>query len=422
MTAPTICLIGPGHLASTPRLVKEADSLAAAGYQVRVVYGTCLPQVEPLDRAILIDRSWAAARVPLGSRRQRILRALRQRVSAKFAWGGLARTTSIVAWAESELTGRLARVAAAEPADLYIGHYLPGLYAAWFAAKRHGTAYGFDIEDSHVDELPDDTANASRRAAREWFERTLLGGASHLTASSPLIADAYERRYDRRPAVVLNVFPLADAPSTPSSTPYLDGNGPPSMYWFSQTIGPGRGLEPVIAAMGRMSLPVVLHLRGIPAAGYQEQLTAQAVTHGVADRVVWHSPAEPGEMVRLSAGYDLGLALELTEPPNRYICLTNKAFTYLLAGVPVVLSRTPAQEGLAEQLESGGLLIDLSNPDNVAAQLVGALGDRQLLAARRGAAWQLGRNRFNWDTEQQTLLERVRQAVCGKMSDVTRLL
>jgi glycosyltransferase involved in cell wall biosynthesis len=404
MTVRTVCLIGPGHVASNPRLVKEADALHAAGVRVRVVSGTSHPLVEPLDKSLLASRVWPAARVRLGSKWDRLPGKLRQRAGVALAGrgqGGL----SAVAWAESELVGRLTRAAVAEPADLYVGHYLPGLYAAWKAARRHGTAYGFDIEDSHVDELTDTPENAARRAARERLERALLPGASHLTASSPPIAEAYKRRYGVDPVTILNVFPLADAPATPADTPYLRGDGPPTLYWFSQTVGAGRGLEEVVSAMGRMSTPAVLHLRGIPAAGYRDRLDAHAAAAGVAGRIVWHPPAPPDDMVRLAAGYDLGLALEQTSPPNRAICLTNKAFTYLLAGVPVILSRTPAQDWLAGELDAAGLLIDLSDPAATAASLDRVLGQRADLSLRRTAAWRLGRDQFNWDKEQAGFLQ-----------------
>ena len=82
MTGRAVCLIGPGHVASNPRLVKEADALHAAGFRVRVVSGTSHPLVEPLDQALLASRPWRAVRVPLGSKWDRVPRVARQRVSA----------------------------------------------------------------------------------------------------------------------------------------------------------------------------------------------------------------------------------------------------------------------------------------------------------------------------------------------------
>jgi glycosyltransferase involved in cell wall biosynthesis len=398
-------------VASNPRLVKEADALHAAGYRVRVVSGTSHPLVEPLDRALLASRPWSAVRVPLGSKWSRFPRALRQRVSARVARNGWTAATGVVAWSESELVGRLVRAASAEPADLYIGHYLPGLYAAWRAARRHGAALGFDAEDSHVDELPDDPAHAGRRRARERLERRLIPACRHLTASSPLIADAYERRYGRRPVTVLNVFPLSQAPAEPVTTPYLAGDGPPTLYWFSQTIGPGRGLEEVVTAMGRMTVPAVLHLRGIPAAGYQSRLTELAAAHGASGRLVWHPPADPDDMARLAARFDVGLATETGFTPNNGMALSNKVFTYVLAGVPVVLSRTVAQELIARELGSAGWVTTLSDPSELAAGLDRLLAVRAGLADRRAAAWRAGRQRLNWDRESESFRASVRRAL-----------
>ena len=120
-------------------------------------------------------------------------------------------------------------------------------------------------------------------------------------------------------------------------------------------------------------------------------------------------------MVRIAAGHDLGLALELTDPPNRAICLTNKAFTYLLAGIPTVFSRTPAQEWLAQRggtcRQVWSLTWAIAGSDCLASCLDGILINRDRLALRRATAWRIGRERFNWDTEQGVFLRSVRNAL-----------
>ncbi|HEV3440391.1 MAG TPA: glycosyltransferase [Gemmata sp.] len=407
---PSACLVAPGAPSSNPRLVKEANALAAAGFRVRVVCGTGHSLGAAFDAGIPVAWKWEFSQLPSRGKWQRFPQVIRQRISAKLAWRGWVRTTATSAWAESEFAGRLARAASAEPADIYIGHYLPGLYAAWKAARCHNAVYGFDAEDSHVDELPDTSEFRGRRESRMLLERELLTGCQHLTAASPLIAETYVRRYGKRPLTVLNVFPLAEAPSDPVQTPYLKGEGPPTLYWFSQTVGSGRGLEQIVAAMGRMTVITMLHLRGNPASGYRQRLEAHAAACGASGRVIWHPPASPDEMVRIAAGHDLGLALELTDPPNRAICLTNKAFTYLLAGIPTVFSRTPAQEWLAGEVGSASLVTDLDDPVALASQLDGILVERDRLAARRATAWRIGRERFNWDAEQGVFLRSVRDA------------
>src|SRR4051794_40779505 len=54
-----ICLISPGHMSFNPRLVKEADALAEAGYLVHVIAANNLRYLRELDRSILTQASWS---------------------------------------------------------------------------------------------------------------------------------------------------------------------------------------------------------------------------------------------------------------------------------------------------------------------------------------------------------------------------
>ncbi|HKP12269.1 MAG TPA: glycosyltransferase, partial [Blastocatellia bacterium] len=343
MSKRKVCLISPGHIASNPRLVKEADALHEAGFQVRVIASDYMEVIRSQDETIYSKATWAFKRVGLGSPLGYAGRTLRQRSARLLAAAGYIPSLSAAAWAHSRMTGRLAAAAAAESADLYIAHYLAAFPAAAAAARRHGARLGFDAEDFHVGEVPDVSENRAEIALRDCIEAALLPRCRHLTAASPGIAEAYADRYGVSMETVLNVFPLSDAPA---SCERQDGDrvgAAPSLYWFSQTLGPGRGLEFVVRAMGRMRTTVSLHLRGLPAAGYVETLNRLAGETGVAGRVHLLPIATPSEMARLAACHDVGLALELDQPPHRAVCLTNKIFVYLLAGLPLLLSDTPAQ-------------------------------------------------------------------------------
>jgi hypothetical protein len=406
-----VCLVSPGHVASNPRLVKEADALAAAGFRVRVVAGDYSSALRSLDESVLAGAPWEIARVSVGRGWGRRLRALRRKVCEWLTARERFVTVRVALWTDNDLVGPLSAAAAARPADLYVGHYLTGLAAAARAAATHNAPLGFDAEDSHVDELPDTPAWKGRRAARARIEAAFLPRCRHLTAASPAIAGALERRLGVRPEVVLNVFPLREGPSAPVVTGFQRGMAEPTLYWFSQTIGPDRGIQQILEAMARMRRPVHLHLRGQPAWGFAEELERLTGKLGVVGRLHLHAPAEPGQMAALSAPFDLGLGVELNEPPNRALCLTNKIYTYLLAGVPVVLSRTPAQEQAAADLGPAALLIDLHDPGAIARRLDAYFDDAAGQQDARAAAWRLGRQRYNWDLEQRVFLESVRRAL-----------
>lgn len=402
-----ICLVSPGHVASNPRLVKEANALHQAGFQVRVVAGDYMAAIRPLDQTILSQAPWSWVQVGLGSRPSYLVRRLWQDVARRILKTGWIPHTSLAIWAHSLVSFQLAKAAAVEPADLYIAHNLAALPAAAIAAQRHHAQLGFDAEDFHVGELPDTPEYEAEIAARDRIERTFLPLCHHLTAASPGIAAAYGERYGVKMTPILNVCPLAEAPASPCERQTSE----PSLYWFSQTIGPGRGIESIVHAMGQMQTRVQLHLRGLPAEGYVDQLLELATKVGVSDRLHFLPPAPPAEMVRLAAFHDVGLCLELNHPFNRAICLTNKIFTYLLAGLPLLMSKTPAQEQIYQQISEVSLLVDINDPTAIAIALDEWLSNPAKLQLARATAWDLGRKIYNWDVEQKLFLQLIQQVL-----------
>jgi glycosyltransferase involved in cell wall biosynthesis len=405
-----ICLVSPSHLASNPRLVKEADALHEAGFAVRVVTGDATPGVRPLDAVILARAAWPVVKVGLGPRPLYLARRMRQEF-ARTAFDLGARADRVAVWAQSTITTRLARAAAADAADLYIGHCLDALPAAAWAARRHGAKLGFDAEDDHVGELDETPQNRSEIEVRRRIEARYLSQCQHLTAASPGIARAYRDRHGVTMTPILNVFPLAQAPADASGGRYRKRSDSLSVYWFSQTIGPGRGLELFIQAMGEVRGLVTLSLRGSDFLGYSARLKMLAAEAGVADAIQFLPSAPPDEMARLAAHHDIGLASELGTPPNRAISLTNKIFVYLLAGIPVLMSDTSAQRELAVDLGDAARVVNLKDPASVASVLRSLARDAEALAGAKCVAGRLGQTRFNWDIEKERFLQSVQRGI-----------
>jgi glycosyltransferase involved in cell wall biosynthesis len=204
---------------------------------------------------------------------------------------------------------------------------------------------------------------------------------------------------------------LSNAPRAPVFDRSCNKNSALSIYWFSQTIGPGRGLEQILIAMARMRSHASLSIRGSDSFGYSTRLEAIAAELNVKDKLEFLPSGPPDEMVRLAAQYDVGLASEIGIPPSRAVCLTNKIFTYLLAGIPVLLSDTPAQRRIAQQLGAAARLVEIASPDKLAQVLDHlAMNDTTLSDAKR-EAWSQGQTRFNWDKEKQRFLQSVEQTL-----------
>ncbi len=407
MSLQYICLVSGSHLCTNPRLVKEANALQTAGFRVHVIAGRNYLPNDPFDAVILKECKWDYTivdyHVGWRSRIQRIVRKL-----SRIALSIIPRPPLWLAErAHHAATSQIATSAALIPADLFIGHTVVGLAAAGRAAQRNNAKLGFDAEDFHSQETVEAMHDTVEQKAIRLIESTLLPRCIHLTAAAPLIAEAYAKRYGiPHPVTVQNTFPLSESVDEPLAN--ISIGNPVRFYWFSQTIGEGRGIEEILAVLGRMKTTATLSLRGkILRPDYVESLRETAKKSGFSGDLHFLPPAQASEMARLAAKHDIGLALESRQPPNRDICLTNKIYTYLLAGLPIACTATRAQSALANQLGSAVQIITLETAATTARQLDQWLSDSDSYRTARHASWRLGQNRFNWEAESQVLVSAV---------------
>jgi len=399
-----ICLLTPGQPSTNPRLVKEADALVEAGHEVEVICAHWADWADDTDKEMLRSRRFtctyvgghstgAIGRFAWTRLRYKVGRTLAPRLSLAM----------IRHWALCRVTPELTQAAMACKADLYIAHNLGALPAAVLAARRHHAKVGFDAEDFHSGMAERHSALSFEGRLIEQIERQYLPICDYVTAASPLIANAYKAKYGIvEPITILNVFPLSQRPREFRSS---RNEGPLTLYWFSQTIGGDRGLEDVIKVMGQGS-GTSLHLRGSWQPGYQKQLLLFAKSVGVEpERVVSHSPGSPDEMVHLAASLDIGLALEQPDILNRDICLTNKIFTYLLAGNAILATGTQGQRPILQELAPAGYYYKPGKMDELAAILKQWKEDRTSLENARRLAWEWGTRKYNWDIEKSKFLD-----------------
>jgi glycosyltransferase involved in cell wall biosynthesis len=407
-----ICLVTPSHVASNPRLVKEADALQAAGYHVHVVAHRYFRSLDAQDAAIYQAAHWQYTVVDSTHGVGPVFAKIQRRFYRSLFSRGYPLNFQRSARAYHSAIPALAAAAARVPADIYIGHCLAGLTAAALAARRTGARLGFDAEDFHSAETDFAENDPLEHAIISLLERTVLPDCKHFTAASPLIGQAYVDTYGIRPPVsILNVFPLDEAPPTPVERPAPTPDSPARVYWFSQTIGAGRGLEEIIPVLAALRTPVELHLRGFVTPEYKSILSHTALKAGLLRPIVFHGYAPMSEMVRLAADYDLALSLEPTLPLNRDLCLTNKVFTYLLAGVPQLLSPTRAHIALSGDLGIAARLIEPTHPNELAAKLDDWWDDNRSVQSARLHAWNLGQKYYNWNRLSRHFLAELERAI-----------
>jgi glycosyltransferase involved in cell wall biosynthesis len=147
--------------------------------------------------------------------------------------------------------------------------------------------------------------------------------------------------------------------------------------------------------------------------GYLEALTKLAALHAPHLELLHLAPAPPDAMVDCARGYDVGLALEGMDVRNRQIALSNKALTYIVAGLAVAITDTPGQHPLGIDLGRAAALVPVDDVDALAAAFARWAGDPAELDCAKRTAWAAATRRWHWEHELERgrLLSLVREAL-----------
>jgi hypothetical protein len=106
-------------------------------------------------------------------------------------------------------------------------------------------------------------------------------------------------------------------------------------------------------------------------------------------------------MVRLCEQHHIGLAVEEGHMLSHELSLSNKALTYILAGLAVVLTDTRGQQELATELNEGALTYREGDHRTLSDGLRRWYQEPARLLAARQAAWAAAVKRWHWEHPSQ---------------------
>lgn len=401
-----ILILTSAHLCRNPRVVKEATTLGAAGYEVTVMSVSSQARFEHMDRELM--RGLPFKRVVLDYTANTPRARLADFLQRGATWAAR-RICSELEFETAQTLGparALLRLARQFPADLTIVHTEIPIWAAQHLIKD-GRRVAVDVEDWYSEDLL--FADRRSRPIRmlRHAEEVALRQATYSSATAQSMADALTNAYQCPPPIVLrNSFPLQPLSRVdrPAAT------GAPRFIWFSQTIGPGRGLELFFAAWARTSHPSQVYLLGDERPGYREKLLARlpAARRGDLHFIPLVTPEQlPGKL----AEFDLGLALEPRWPLNRNITVTNKILQYMNAGLAIIATDTAGQQEVMAAAPGSGLLITAHETTEYATKLDTLLGDHARLRAAQVASRAAAEREFCWERETPRLLAAVARAL-----------
>ncbi|HEY4246549.1 MAG TPA: glycosyltransferase [Lacunisphaera sp.] len=399
MSKAKILILSSSNLCRNPRVVKEAMTLGGAGYDVTVLTISSQPRFELLDLDLMRNQSFTRLTVgrPKADWRSRFASGIQR--AATWSARRMIRYLRIESAQALGAAGTLLRRARTIPADLTIVHTEIPIWAAQQLIKD-GRRVAVDIEDWYSEDLMfRDRRSRPLRLLRR-AENFALHNAAYASTTSRSMAEGLARALGcPAPLVLRNVFPL-------QSVSRIDrpvGNLPLKFIWFSQTIGPGRGLELFLVAWSRTKNPSTLHLLGDERPGYCDQLRDLLPAHRRGDLHVLPL-VPPDALPGVLANHDLGLAIEVKWPLNRDLTISNKIFQYMNAGLAVIATDTAGQVEVMNAAPQCGLLIKAGETTRLTAELDALLADRVRLRSMQEAARRSAEQKFSWEHEAPHLL------------------
>ncbi len=406
----SIVIVCPSQPSRTPRLVRNAGALAAAGHKVTVVTPIFEARHVEEDQRIISGALWdyiGVSILPPSGGGIPFLSRLRRRaafeVASRLPVAGLGSNALIYG---SERVMRAADI----KADFYLGQQQSSLPIVASLARRHGKSYGCDIED-----ILTESSSEPRRLLKA-IELHFLGGAGVILTMSKTAAEYLNRKYELRAELTVahNCPSLVERGQLTIPTPSASSR--PSIYWFGQTLGPHSCAFELLKANVAAGSPCKIYLRGRPVPSYVEQLWNFVRGSAVTDILEILPVTPPDTMVAECAKFDVLFGSQPSDELFHQLAIGNKVFAGLAAGCALLLEDTIAHRNLYHEMSSCSTLVAYKDPTALAAALADYALDPVRLIRQRRAAWELGSSTYNWEGEAKKVVQSVSYAIVSKIS------
>ena len=405
--ADILILIG-AHLCTAPRPQKEADALVSAGHRV-TIFGVWFDKVlASRDRAIAKSKLWQYQPV-LDFRPQHPLTRCQVRVKARLARELYRRHKKFSPYLLGYGAYSMLSAALAARADLTIVHSELGLWVGDQLLNR-GFQVGVDFEDWFSEDLPL-SARASRPIEElKSLEAKLINRCKYCLTTSKAMATSMAEAYAAPvPKTVYNSFPYAEREQIDGEIKDRKDTKLPSIHWFSQTIGPKRGLETLMSALPQLTCLAEIHLRGSCSESACQWLNSQ-IPQAWQPYVFIHPTVANSKLLSRIAEHDIGLALEMDEILSRDLTVTNKLFQYMQAGLAIVATDTTGQREVLSLLPDSEQIVPGGSSAAVANALNTLLSSSEKLRKAKHESVMLA-EKLSWETCREDIIQAVKIAL-----------
>lgn len=379
-----VCMHVLGTARTDVRVLREATALVQAGMEVSIVDiegEPTRPREEDLDgihMKHIVMPSWF--------------------ISTRFKPWFLVKLVLML------LYGALALIRT--PADIYHAHDDTALPACYIAARLRRKRLVFDAHELPLVE-PTITRWRLLHALSSRFLKSMTARCTGIITVSPPIVHELQRLYGGRTAEVIRNIPGYQAPiSSDRLRDYLELSSDTRIALYQGNLD-SRGLDRLIPAAKFMDPGIMIVMMGQGA--NQPDLEALIIREGVSERVKIIPPVPYAELLAWTTSADIGLVVYSptcgsTITPNIQMCLPNKLFEYLMAGLPVLASPLDAVADIIRTYGVGRIVNSLE-PEEIGRTISAMLADRDALARMRDNAKVATQHDLCWENESQRLID-----------------
>lgn len=384
-----VCMHVVRNAQSDIRLQRNATTLTAAGCQVTVLDVTA-PVHQPLEAS-----TYQVKHIGVGQRFE----------LTRFERHGWLKASSVFVRATIALLK--------QSADIYHACELTALPACYIAASLRRKPLIFEAYELPLQDMPPAAMPKSRRffyAIMKGCLRYMLPRCAAVIAVSPPIVEELQRRYRIPQIILLRNLPLyRTCEKTDNLRQHLGLSSRMRIALYQGNIQPDRGLERLVRAGAYLEPEHVIVIMGQNVGTTRTELKQLIMLQQV-DAHIKIIPAVPyNVLLEWTSSADIGLTIiPLDYTRNMRMCLPNKLFEYIQAGLPVLSSPLEAVREILTTYDVGCVVRSM-DPADVGKAINTMLSNSAELARMQTNALQAARQDLCWEKEGLKLLRLYQQ-------------